>query len=97
MRSARNRIEDTRHFPNVASNSSASAIGSSFSAIAETSAGKSVCFSYRAYRDREVDLEIVEEGRPWSFDGGGAFFRLVSEAQRIYLAQARLKPRFIDG
>ncbi|MDU6748545.1 MAG: DEAD/DEAH box helicase, partial [Bradyrhizobium sp.] len=38
------------------------------------------------YRDRESDLEIVEEGRPWSFDGDGALFRLVSEAQRIHLA-----------
>lgn len=38
------------------------------------------------YRDREADLEIVEEGRPWSFGGDGALFRLVSEAQRIHLA-----------
>jgi superfamily II DNA or RNA helicase len=38
------------------------------------------------YRDREADLEVVEEGPPWSFDGDGAFFRLVSEAQRIHLA-----------
>lgn len=38
------------------------------------------------YRDREADLEIVEQGRPWSFDGDGALFRLVSEAQRIHLA-----------
>jgi SNF2 family DNA or RNA helicase len=38
------------------------------------------------YRDREPDLEIVEEGRPWSFDGDGALFRLVAEAQRINLA-----------
>jgi hypothetical protein len=38
------------------------------------------------YRDREADLEIVEEGRPWSFDGDGALFRLVSEAQRARLA-----------
>ena len=38
------------------------------------------------YRDREADLEIVKEGRPWSFDGDGALFRLVSEAQRIHLA-----------
>jgi hypothetical protein len=38
------------------------------------------------YRDREADLEAVEEGRPWSFDGDGALFRLVSEAQRIHLA-----------
>src|SRR5277367_2559447 len=38
------------------------------------------------YRDREADLEIVEAGRPWSFDGDGPLFRLVSEAQRIHLA-----------
>src|SRR5271166_4723579 len=38
------------------------------------------------YRDREADLEIVEEGRPWSFDGDGHLFRLVSEAHRIRLA-----------
>jgi hypothetical protein len=28
----------------------------------------------------------VEQGRPWSFDGDGALFRLVSEALRIRLA-----------
>lgn len=38
------------------------------------------------YRDREADLEIVEQGRSWSFDGDGALFRLVSEAQCIHLA-----------
>jgi SNF2 family DNA or RNA helicase len=38
------------------------------------------------YRDREPDLEIVEQGRPWSFDGDGALFRLTAEAQRIHLA-----------
>jgi len=38
------------------------------------------------YRDDEPRLEIVEEGRPWSFDGDGQLFRLVSEAQRIHLA-----------
>ena len=38
------------------------------------------------YRDDETRLEIVEVGRPWSFDGDGALFRLVSEAQRIRLA-----------
>ena len=38
------------------------------------------------YRDREPSLEIVEAGRPWSFDGDGKLFRLVSEAQRIRLA-----------
>ena len=38
------------------------------------------------YRHDEVRLEVVEHGRPWSFDGDGARFRLVSEAQRIRLA-----------
>ena len=38
------------------------------------------------YRHDELRLEIVEQGRPWSFDGDGALFRLVSEAQRIQLA-----------
>jgi hypothetical protein len=38
------------------------------------------------YRDREPTLEIVETGRPWSFDGDGKLFRLVSEAHRINLA-----------
>ncbi|MBX6772994.1 MAG: DUF3883 domain-containing protein [Chloroflexi bacterium] len=31
-------------------------------------------------------LDIVQEGRPWSFDGDGRLFRLVAEAQRIRLA-----------
>lgn len=38
------------------------------------------------FRDDESKLEIVEEGRPWSFDGDGADFRLVSEAKRILQA-----------
>ncbi|MCU1329939.1 MAG: helicase [Bryobacterales bacterium] len=38
------------------------------------------------YRDREPDLTVVSIGRPWSFDGDGALFRLVSEAHRIRLA-----------
>jgi len=38
------------------------------------------------YRHDEPRLEVVEQGRPWSFDGDGAMFRLVSEAQRIRLA-----------
>ncbi len=38
------------------------------------------------YRDDEPRMELVEEGRPWSFDGDGALFRLVSEAHRIQLA-----------
>src|ERR1700720_2793993 len=38
------------------------------------------------YRDREPSLEIGETGRPWSFDGDGRLFRLVSEAHRINLA-----------
>ena len=38
------------------------------------------------YRHDENRIEIVEIGRPWSFDGDGALFRLVSEANRIRLA-----------
>ena len=38
------------------------------------------------YRDDEARLDLVELGRPWSFDGDGALFRLVSEAHRIRLA-----------
>jgi superfamily II DNA or RNA helicase len=38
------------------------------------------------YRDDEPRIEVVEVGRPWSFDGDGALFKLVSEAQRIRLA-----------
>src|SRR5438034_9640880 len=38
------------------------------------------------YRDSEPTLDLVEQGRPWSFDGDGHLFRLVSEAYRIRLA-----------
>ncbi len=38
------------------------------------------------YRDAQARLEIVDNGTPWGFDGDGALFRLVSEAQRIRLA-----------
>jgi SNF2 family DNA or RNA helicase len=38
------------------------------------------------YRHDEPRLELVELGRPWSFDGDDALFRLVSEAERIRLA-----------
>lgn len=38
------------------------------------------------YRDAEQRINIVEQGRPWSFDGDGTLFRLVSEANRIRLA-----------
>jgi superfamily II DNA or RNA helicase len=38
------------------------------------------------YRDHEPRIEVVEVGRPWSFDGDGGLFRLVSEANRIRLA-----------
>jgi len=37
------------------------------------------------YRHDEERLEMVERGRPWSFDGDGALFRVVAEAQRIRL------------
>ena len=38
------------------------------------------------YRYDEARLEVVEQGRPWSFDGDGAAYRLVAEALRIRLA-----------
>jgi superfamily II DNA or RNA helicase len=38
------------------------------------------------FRTEEPTLELVDEGRPWSFDGDGHFLRLVSEAYRIRLA-----------
>ena len=38
------------------------------------------------YRDNEPTLEIIAVGSPWSFDGDGSKFRLVSEAYRIRLA-----------
>ena len=38
------------------------------------------------YRADESRLEIVDIGHPWSFDGDGELFRLVSEAWRIRLA-----------
>ena len=38
------------------------------------------------YRVDEQRLDLVEEGLPWTFDGDGALFRLVAEANRIRLA-----------
>ena len=38
------------------------------------------------YRHDEARLDVVEQGHPWSFDGDGHLFRLVSEAHRIRLA-----------
>jgi superfamily II DNA or RNA helicase len=38
------------------------------------------------YRHDEPRIEVIEQGRPWSFDGKGSLFRLVSEAHRIRLA-----------
>lgn len=38
------------------------------------------------FRDAEARLEVVEKGRPWSFDADGETFRLVAEAERIRLA-----------
>ncbi|MCP5179017.1 MAG: hypothetical protein H6994_03800 [Pseudomonadales bacterium] len=37
------------------------------------------------YRDNEPQLEIVEQGRPWSFDGDSARLHLGSRTQRIPL------------
>jgi len=38
------------------------------------------------YRHNEQLIDIVQAGRPWSFDGDGAMFRLAAEAHRIRLA-----------
>jgi SNF2 family DNA or RNA helicase len=38
------------------------------------------------YRHDEARIEAATQGLPWSFDGDGHLFRLVSEAQRIRLA-----------
>lgn len=38
------------------------------------------------YRHDESRIQVIENGRPWSFDGDGDLFRLVAEAQRIKLA-----------
>ncbi|MFH1834129.1 MAG: hypothetical protein ABH877_03810 [bacterium] len=38
------------------------------------------------YREDEPSIELVQGGRPWSFDGDGDLLRLVSEAERIRLA-----------
>ena len=38
------------------------------------------------YRHDEARLDVVEQGRPWSFDGDSHLFRLVSEAHRIRLS-----------
>jgi SNF2 family DNA or RNA helicase len=50
----------------------------------KTSAGRVA--NELVYRHDEPRIEIVEAGRPWSFDGDGGLFRLVSEANRIRLA-----------
>lgn len=38
------------------------------------------------YREDEHTIDVVQVGRPWSFDADGHLFRLVSEAHRIKLA-----------
>ena len=48
--------------------------------------GKGKVANELLYRHDELRLEVVEEGRPWSLDGDGRLFRLVSEAHRIRLA-----------
>lgn len=42
--------------------------------------------SVLVFRDREPMLEIMKAGLPWSFEGDGSLYRLVSEAYRIRLA-----------
>jgi len=38
------------------------------------------------FRSDASKLELLEEGRPWSFDGDGHLYRLAAEAYRIRLA-----------
>ena len=38
------------------------------------------------FRDDEARLKLADHAKSWSFDGDGALYRLVSEAQRIRLA-----------
>ena len=38
-------------------------------------------------RDDEARLEIMSQGRPWSFNGDGALFRLLTEAPRYRLVR----------
>jgi hypothetical protein len=51
------------------------------------------------YRHDEPRIEVVEQGRPWSFDGDGALFRLVSETMiaahslKFYLQKNARYPR----
>ena len=57
------------------------------------------------YRHDEPRLELVQQGRPWSFDGDGARFRLVSEGRRfgdpgfyrvLDVGNGRLKVRYLS-
>ena len=38
------------------------------------------------FRHDENRIEVAQEGHPWSFDGDGELFRLISEAHRIRLS-----------
>ena len=38
------------------------------------------------YRTDEARLQVAEKGKPWSFDGDGGLFRLVSEVTVCHLA-----------
>ena len=41
------------------------------------------------YRHDESRLEVVEHGRPWSFDGDGRLFRLVSAGAKAQVKAPR--------
>ena len=60
-------------------------------ALELTYAGREVNWAARSYRDDESRLEIVEQGRPWSFDGDGELSRLVSEGA-AYPPRASVRP-----
>ena len=42
------------------------------------------------YRDREGDLEIMESGKPWSFDGDSDLFRLAGTPHRLLPVRSAL-------
>ncbi len=64
--------------------------------VAEIIGGQAIKVIYRddtgnlkdrlLYQDDLGGIELIEAGRPWSFDGDGELLRLVSEAYRIELA-----------
>jgi len=65
-------------------------IGTRGSALKRSNLGPGGQGSKRAAYPHDVPrIEVVAHGQPWSFDGDGHQFRLVSEAHRIRLPDKR--------